>query len=67
MTHSLATKLAVLILACAAGVRKADIPRMLLAQGYGRVSQSTVYEWTSEQRTAARSARERSLDEFVAT
>ena len=67
MTHSPGTKLAVLILACAAGVSKDDIPRMLLAQGYPRVSRRTVFLWTSEQIAAARSTRERSLDAFVAT
>ena len=67
MTHSPATKLAALMLACSAGVKKNDIPRMLLAQGYGRVSRRSVFVWASEQSAAARSARERSLDEFVAT
>lgn len=67
MTHSLATKLAALMLACAAGVKKTDIPMMLEAQGYARIGRWTLYRWTGQQIAAARSARERSLDEFVAT
>ena len=64
--YSPATKLAVLILACANGIRKADIPQMLVDDGHPRVSLATVYNWTRRQRATARTAREQRLDSFVA-